>query len=138
SHREWHRLRRGRMNPFLVALALTSTAVAPSPATYSAFGPGQGQTVLGLGGKVFVLTANDTAYPLPAFALDLAYGLEPDVDYQLHLSTVGVLTLLETGLRARILTGAHWGLAANGALAGALGFGKNAQNDFTVTAFAGL
>lgn len=65
---------------------------SPQPFIYAATGPGQGEGVISLGSRGFIIS-EFTYVPLPTFELNYVRGLTSALDFELHVTTLGVLTL---------------------------------------------
>jgi hypothetical protein len=116
----------------LLALGLwTPPAHAAEPAgekyeqnfVYSAVGPGAGHGAISMGGRVFLI--------VPTFDLNYARGITDEFNLLFNLSTLGIISLMDLGVRYRLLGNLDSGfsLALKGAVTAAVLFvaaGSNA------------
>lgn len=76
---------------------------------YSNMGPGAGHGTISMGGRIYLI--------LPTFDFGYKYGILDNLDFELHLSTLGILNMLETGVQARLLGDSGFSLGVRGDLA---------------------
>ncbi len=62
---------------------------------YSGLGPGRGETAIGVGGRLLVV--------VPMLDLHVIHGFTDRLDLEARMSTIGVLTVADLGLRYRIV-----------------------------------
>ncbi len=111
----------------VLALALAVSELPTTTFDVTDQGP---KTTVAVGGRITLLTS--PILPLPSVAVDVVHEIDEDADYVLRLSTIGVLTAAETGIRSRITTVGDCHFAANAQLGALFGVGKNADNNFRV------
>ncbi len=106
---------------FVTSLALLGLLAAPTAARaedgattqlsfmHSNMGPGAGNGTISMGGRIYLI--------LPTFDMGYKYGILDNLDFELHLSTLGILNMLETGVQARLMGDAGFSLGVRGDLA---------------------
>lgn len=101
---------RGRLALFgstlaLVALAWPQVGQAQTrgPFVHSVNGPGPSRTAINLGVRTYAPTLDDVDVVLPTVDLNLVHGLNRSLDYELRVSTIGLLSLIDTGVKFRIV-----------------------------------
>lgn len=112
-----------RSNPIkstLMSAAILTTLALPSIASaayyegnnfvYSATGPGQGHGALNLGTRAYFV-GGENFVAVPTVDIQYVYGLSHALDWETRLSTIGAVSLLDTGLRWRILGDSELSLA---------------------------
>lgn len=91
----------------LVAAFPGAAAAQTRPFVQSANGPGTSKTAVNLGVRTYAPTLDDIDVVLPTIDFNLVHGINRAIDYELRVSTVGLLTLLDTGVKFRIVGNQH-------------------------------
>ena len=123
---------RGRVTPnlktttgWLVAFAAcaglgtpTAHAERDTPFVYAARGPGVGKGAISLGGRVYLPVSSDPFVPIPLFELNYVRGLASIFDFELHVNSLLIASIVETGVRIRAVDTKSFSIAlrANGLL----------------------
>ncbi len=107
---------------FAVSLALVGLLASPAVARadgggsatklsfiHSNMGPGAGNGTISMGGRIYFI--------VPTFDLGYKYGILDNLDFELHLSTLGILNMLETGVQARLMGDSGFSLGVRGDIA---------------------
>ncbi len=95
-----------------IAWPRTSEAQTHGGFVYSATGPGISRTSINLGVRAYTPAVDQIDVVLPTADLSLVYGINDALDYELRVSTVGILTLIDTGVKVRILGNRNLALGA--------------------------
>ena len=69
---------------------------------HSANGPGSSRTTVNLGVRTYAPSLKDVDIVLPTVDFNLVHGLNRSIDYELRVSTIGLLSLIDTGVKFRI------------------------------------
>jgi hypothetical protein len=89
--------------PLLILLSASAANAEPAERfIYSGIGPGVGEGVISLGGRAFVLPTAEYI-PIPTFEINYVRGLGQALDFELHISTLGLITFADLGARIRLL-----------------------------------
>ena len=85
-------------------MASSSVAMAEDDLfVFSANGPGAGRGAIGMGGRVFIF--------LPLYDVNYARGFTDDLDLVVNISTLGIITFADLGMRLRLLGSSDAGFA---------------------------
>jgi hypothetical protein len=88
----------------LPAVAIPSIGEAQTgDFVHSANGPGSGRTTVNLGVRTYVPSLAEVNVVLPTVDLNVVYGINRTLDYELRVSTIGLLSLIDTGVKFRIV-----------------------------------
>jgi hypothetical protein len=94
-----------RIKLFALTLLFVSRSAMAEPSErfiYSGMGPGVGEGVISLGGRAFVVPSAEYV-PIPTFEINYVRGLTSALDFELHVSTLGIITFADLGARFRLL-----------------------------------
>jgi hypothetical protein len=88
----------------MIAMSTASVAQAePNMFVFSANGPGAGKGAIGMGGRVYLI--------VPTFDLNYVRGFSDNFDFVLNLSTLGVITFSDVGVRFKLAGSRESGFA---------------------------
>lgn len=98
----------------LVAAALPKVGQAQTRGSFvhSVNGPGASRTAINVGLRTYAPTLNDVDAVLPTVDLNVVHGLSRSLDYELRISTIGILSLVDTGVKVRVLGNQAFALGA--------------------------
>jgi hypothetical protein len=88
-----------------LAFALPANAQVEGDFVHSAVGPGAQRTAVNVGIRTYVPTLDDVDVVLPTVDFNLVHGINNTLDYELRVSSIGVLSLIDTGVKFRIAGG---------------------------------
>jgi hypothetical protein len=88
----------------LLAVATPSIAAAQTgDFVHSANGPGSSRTTVNLGVRTYAPSLAEVNVVLPTVDFNLVHGINRTLDYEFRVSTIGLLSLIETGVKFRIV-----------------------------------
>jgi hypothetical protein len=85
-----------------LAVAIPGIGRAEGDFVHSANGPGSGHTAVNLGVRTYAPSLAEVKAVLPTVDLNVVHGLNRSLDYELRVSTIGLLSLIDTGVKFRI------------------------------------
>lgn len=95
------------------ALMFPGRSEAQSAFVHSALGPGASKTAVNLGIRAYAPTVDNIGDgALPTVDFNLVHGINNTFDYELRISTLGLISLIDTGIKARLIGGNNFSVGA--------------------------
>jgi hypothetical protein len=87
----------------MIAMAIPAMSQAQTgDFVHSANGPGSSRTTVNIGVRTYAPSLADVDVVLPTVDFNLVHGINRTLDYELRVSTIGLLSLIDTGVKFRI------------------------------------